>query len=400
MGVNLTARALARFEHQHLTAGADQARPHRQAGKSCSDDDDALLTHETSRTLRDSGRRRKRATGGNITRKSSSKTDLAALTERARRATGARSVTLEGRLQSLWGGYGELWRATLEHADRADRVVIKLVQPPEGNDEHRRGLSYRRKLRSYQVEQAFYARYAPLCASGSGCRVARPLGADRHGESSLLVLEDLDAAGFSQRPARAEPARIDATLRWLAAFHARFLGHAPEQLWKVGSYWHLATRPEEACAMKHAPLREAAPRIDAQLNAARFKTLVHGDAKLDNVCFAPDGPEVALVDFQYVGGGVGVKDVAYFLNGCLSPRSCESLVPGYLDDYFRELGAMLRASGSGVDAALVEREWRALFPVAWVDFYRFLLGWSPGQFDADPYSERLTRDVLSALKSG
>lgn len=99
---------------------------------------------------------------------------------------------------------------------------------------------------------------------------------------------------------------------------------------------------------------------------------------------------------------MGVKDVAYFLNGCLSPRECESLVPRYLDDYFRELASALAASpaSANVDVAALEREWRALFPLAWVDFYRFLLGWAPGQFDREPYSEKLTREVLMGLKAG
>jgi aminoglycoside phosphotransferase (APT) family kinase protein len=188
-------------------------------------------------------------------------------------------------------------------------------------------------------------------------------------------------------------------LRWLAAFHARFLGSAPEGLWKVGTYWQLGTRPEEHRAMRHQALRSAAARIDAALNAARFKTFVHGDAKLENVCFARAGDEVALVDFQYVGGGVGVKDVAYFLSSCLLPRECAAAVPGYVDDYFRELRDAVWANGGGADVAELEREWRALFPLAWVDFYRFLLGWAPGQYDRDPYSEQLTSEVLASLKS-
>jgi hypothetical protein len=322
------------------------------------------------------------------------------LAERVRRATGADQVLLGGRLQALWGGYGELWRAELRNGTTTSHVVVKSIRPPRDDSSR----SHKRKLRSYEVERAFYARYAARCAEPPSCRVARPTKLLAEDGGWLFVLEDLDAAGFGGR--RRGAVDVGATLRWLATFHARFLGTAPEGLWKVGTYWHLATRPDELGAMRHDALRQAAPRIDAALNGARFKTLVHGDAKLDNVC-GGQSAEVALVDFQYVGGGVGVKDVAYFLNGVVAPRECESLVPRYLDDYFRELSSALEtkatssadAAGANVDVTALEREWRALFPLAWVDFYRFLLGWAPGQFDRDPYSERLTREVLAALKS-
>jgi hypothetical protein len=43
-----------------------------------------------------------------------------------------------------------------------------------------------------------------------------------------------------------------------------------------------------------------------------------------------------------------------------------------LDAYFAHLRAAL---AGGVEGAALEREWRALFPVALADFDRFLLGW-------------------------
>ena len=307
-------------------------------------------------------------------------------------------MTFVERLQSLWSGYGELWRAELSENGKTTSVVVKHVQPPHENASR----SHQRKLRSYDVERAFYERYAARCLDSPGCPVPRPRLLQKADSGWLFVLEDLDASGFSERSSHATAPQISATLRWLAAFHARFLGTAPDGLWKIGSYWHLATRPDELRAMRHPALREAASRIDARLNGARFKTLVHGDAKLENVCFTRAGEAergVCLVDFQYVGGGVGVKDVAYLLNGCLSARDCESAVPKYLDEYFHELRVALTANGAS-DAEHVEREWRALFPFAWVDFYRFLLGWASGSFDRDPYSERLTKDVLSTLTSG
>jgi hypothetical protein len=313
-------------------------------------------------------------------------TDSARLAQRIQRASGAKAAVLEQRLQSLWSGYGELWRVELVQEGGATTAIVKDVQPPRDDGSR----SHRRKLRSYAVEQAFYARYAARCSES--CRVPRVLGLRAEQGGFLSVLEDLDAAGFSGRRRRANPSEVAAGLAWLASFHATFLHVAPEQLWKVGTYWQLATRPDELAAMRHAELRGAAGAIDARLNGARFKTLVHGDAKLENACFAPSGG-VAFVDFQYVGGGVGVKDVAYFLSCCLEPNECRALVPGYLDLYFATLRTAL-----GDDARALEQEWRELFPLAWVDLYRFLLGWAPGQYE-DAYSDDLVGQVLASLKS-
>jgi hypothetical protein len=303
-------------------------------------------------------------------------------------------VRLEQRLQALWSGYGELWRVTLELGDSAVSAVVKDVRPPP-DDASR---SHRRKLHSYEVEQAFYARYAARC--DVECRVPRAQALRREQGGFLSVLEDLEAAAdFSGGRRRPSDDDIRATLRWLAKFHATFLGVAPDGLWKVGTYWHLATRPDELLRLKHAALRGAAGAIDARLSSARFKTFVHGDAKLENVCFARSRSAVALVDFQYVGGGVGVKDVAYFLSSCLSAQECEALVPRYLDQYFTALRAALAPTLPSEQAAELEHEWRSLFPLAWVDLYRFLLGWAPGQYDPDPYSDALLAQVLGRLSS-
>lgn len=317
------------------------------------------------------------------------------LERKLQRVLGADVARLDERLQSLWGGYGELWRA---ERSPGNTIIVKHVQPPREDS----SIGHRRKLRSYDVEHAFYRQYAARCATAPASRVPQLIAAHVEKGSWLFVLEDLDAVGFAARRAYASPQDVTKVLTWLARFHARFLGQAPDQLWKVGTYWHLATRPDELRLMRHAPLRHAAPRIDSVLSNARFRTLVHGDAKLENACFTQmgDGPdEIAFVDFQYVGGGVGVKDVAYFLNGCLSPGECATLVPSYLDEYFLALRTALGAFGHASVASELEQEWRELFPLAWVDFYRFLLGWAPGQFDEDPFSEQLTRDVVRRFTS-
>jgi hypothetical protein len=311
------------------------------------------------------------------------------LTERVLRATGARGFELGPRLQALWGGYGELWRGELSTDSGVSSVIVKDVRPPDDDG----SLAHRRKLRSYRVEQSFYARFAQRL--GDRSRVPKAVALSSTQGGFLTILEDLEQAGFSAEKRFRAP-EVAGSLDWLAHFHATFLGESPEDLWKVGTYWQLGTRPDELSRMRPGPLRTNAAAIDRRLSAARFRTLVHGDAKPDNVCRAEDG-SVAFVDFQYTGGGVGVKDVAYLLSSCLAPKECESAVPRWLDRYFSTLCAALGSKLEPHDLAALEREWRELFPVAWVDFYRFLQGWAPGSYDPDPFSDALVRQVLGPL---
>ena len=125
----------------------------------------------------------------------------------------------------------------------------------------------------------------------------------------------------------------------------------------------------------------------------RFPTLVHGDAKLANFLFRRDGSGVAAVDFQYVGVGSAMKDVAYFVGSCLRGEECEAQEEAILKTYFDALRPRLSA---GVDADAVEREWRALYPFAWADFERFMQGWSPGHRKLTDHSDATTQRALDA----
>jgi thiamine kinase-like enzyme len=148
--------------------------------------------------------------------------------------------------------------------------------------------------------------------------------------------------------------------------------------------------------MESGRLKSVAGEIDSILNAANFQTLVHGDAKLANFCFAAD--DVAAVDFQYVGGGCGIKDVAYFASSCFRDVECERREASLLDCYFGHLKqAIEERFGQSIDAGAVEKEWRQLYPIAWTDFYRFLAGWSPGHWKMHGYSERLAAEVIANL---
>ncbi len=276
--------------------------------------------------------------------------------------TRAARVTRWERIQSLWSGYGELLRVHLDGSER-ETVIVKWVHPPAAGA--RSDVSHRRKCRSYDVELAFYRVYASRCDDGS--RVAEHLGQRTGSAEWLLALEDLDALGFDRRLRDPRGADLDACLVWLARFHGRFLGVRPESLWTEGTYWHLDTRREELAAIRDARVRAGAPELDRRLREARWRTIVHGDAKPANFCFARGARGVAAVDFQYVGGGCGMRDVAYLLEGTGS-----SIERRGLDLYFDHLRAAL---DPGADAAALEEEWRALYPVAAEDFRRFLAGW-------------------------
>jgi len=323
-----------------------------------------------------------------------------AITDKVLSATGAHAISRSAVIQSLWSGYGEILRLTLD-GSRWPSVVLKHIKLPETGRHPRgwnTGLSHARKIRSYQVESRWYQDYAHLCDGRCPVPVCLHVGVVE-GET-VLLLTDLDASGFGLRKDRAGTVDIHAGLDWLAAFHATFLGHPADGLWECGTYWHLDTRPDELAALDDAELRTAAPLIDEALRRAHYQTLVHGDAKLANFCFTDDpASRVAAVDFQYVGRGCGMKDVAYFLGSCLGEDECGSMAARLLDHYFAGLRPLVAEKHPSVDAARLEAEWRDLYDMAWADFHRFLKGWSPGHWKINGYSERLTRRVIQRLRS-
>lgn len=312
-------------------------------------------------------------------------------------ATGAQALIESETIQNLWSGYGKIVRCSLQGSERSS-VVVKHVHWPDQNH-HPRGwntsLSHERKVKSYQVETAWYDRWASRC--NSSCRIPHCYALETHGDEVFMVLEDLDAAGFAGRRAAVTQRGIEACLSWLAHFHAEFMGEQPDGLWETGTYWHLETRPEELEELNDTALKSAAAAMDQKLKNSPFQTFVHGDAKLANFCFSADGKRVAAVDFQYIGGGCGMKDVAYFIGSCLCEDECERQEKQLLDFYFGKLRTALSNRKKAIDTDALEADWRALYPVAWTDFFRFLQGWSPGHWKIHSYSERLAREVLAQL---
>ena len=319
-------------------------------------------------------------------------------------------------LQKLWSNYGEIARYYSPKRDK--NIIVKHIKPPSEVN-HPRGwhsdVGHQRKVDSYRTEADFYQHYAAFCYGECYVPDYITLIKDSvHTEQQTLLMEDLTSSGFSLTFNTASDEQVNIVLNWLAHFHGRFLHITTPELWPVGSYWYLATRQAEYNAMPDGPLKDSAEQIDRALNSARFKTLLHGDAKLANFCFSDDG-RVAAVDFQYVGRGAGIKDVMYFLGSCLPDGALWAKHDAYIDYYFAQLKSVLlhghvtKTSEDNVNNQAIvdsvpdntiwvyelEQEWRKLVPLAWADFNRFLQGWNPEHVKINDFMQAQTSLALA-----
>lgn len=323
-----------------------------------------------------------------------------------KQALHADNVEKKQTLQSLWSGYGHLSRYTVTIAGATTSVILKAIDWGKVS-EHPRGwqsdLAHQRKVTSYQVELEWYVNWSK--ATPDPVRVPHYLASLAQDSVLYLLLEDLDSSGFERRSTHLEAHQTSVVLHWLANLHSQYLTTHPEPswpmgLWPQGTYWHLATRPNEWQAMAEGELKDAAQQLDKALQVCPYQTLVHGDAKVANFCFSADLSDVAAVDFQYIGRGIGVQDVAYFLGSCLSEAQLEQDLEYLLDMYFSELARCIIARGESPDLAeSVAQSWYRLFPVAWADFHRFIMGWCPTHHKNTDFSQRITQAGLDYLKS-
>ncbi|WP_010181597.1 phosphotransferase [Glaciecola sp. HTCC2999] len=307
-------------------------------------------------------------------------------------------------VQSLWSGYGSISRYRID----TQSVIVKTIDIQTQQREHPRGwqtnFAHQRKISSYQNECIFYNTLAPL--SHASARVPACLYQHHDNDVIVLVLEDLDAFGFNVRLNDAQTLDIaKQVLHWLAHFHIQFLqvdrGYphpSPvvlDRQWSRGSYWHLATRPDEFQNMPDSALKRAAHQLDDALQHAQYQTLIHGDAKIANFCFDMTLHQVAAVDFQYCGKGVGIVDVMYFLGSALSNSQLTQHADELVTYYFSHIHNVLNDRDGQVDVAALITEWESLYCVAWADFERFLVGWSPGHKKLHAYSKAQTLLAIS-----
>ncbi len=97
---------------------------------------------------------------------------------------------------------------------------------------------------------------------------------------------------------------------------------------------------ERLSAADRETLRAAAAATGSWAGLKREQfTLIHGDYRLDNLMFAPDGASVSAVDWQTTTSGSPTLDVAYFLGTSLLPPERRRLEHDLLAAYVEALAA-------------------------------------------------------------
>lgn len=283
------------------------------------------------------------------------------------------------------------------------------------------------------------ASFGSSSPSSSSSKAAPANGKAARGDvefRTAMLITDLRPAFpvAGEKRATLTETQVSAALGWLAGFHGHWWAHAHTdghirnreklvrpplehfaqhgdavvrsdaadgaQVWLNGGYTYLETRRKEyagLCEDEGSEWSEAlcqpadggevsvaelaarvlAPRADGA-GVSEHETLIHGDVKSENLFTNTEGDKVAFYDFQYVGLGLGVCDLAKLFT-CSVPRSMlgknrratqamdegeEKLLRAYLD-------RLRRVSGRDYDWGIFVRHWET----ALVDWLRFQASW-------------------------
>ena len=200
---------------------------------------------------------------------------------------------------------------------------------------------------AYEREAGFYAALAPRVSSASKSYFSEY---DTEAGALCILMEDLGELDAGDQVGGCSPAQARAAIDGMAALHAEFWSDELPGVPRHDTRRKLCAdalgvvAPVRLAGLRglHMPpeLLDAADLIAPNVVAIKQRlgqspiTLQHGDMRLDNMFFEPDG-SVRLIDWQVLRAGRGAYDVAYFLATSLpteSRREWQSeLVSGYVD---------------------------------------------------------------------
>lgn len=173
---------------------------------------------------------------------------------------------------------------------------------------------------------------------GVGVRIPRLVRAEVTDGATLLELEDLSTWREGADPV--------AAVRTLATMHRRWVGRATDTYpWLprpdvsdlvedyFGSRWPAVRDRQDVTASVRGlgdSLVGAVASLGAAADAVGPPTLVHGDASGQNMRTSENG-EVALLDWEDVGVGPGIGDVAWFLLSTVDAHDWDEALDAYGD---------------------------------------------------------------------
>jgi hypothetical protein len=261
------------------------------------------------------------------------------------------------------GLLGTVQRLILTWSDSGgpSRVVVKR---PSSSDDSR---TVAERFDMHRTEVRFYRDLGAATRLAIPCHHAE---VDEPTHDFVIVLDDLSGDVALDQVAGCPPAQAAAVVTALADLHACHWGEAGLS---AAPWLRTPDHPDLVRAFRES-LRTAWPvvrsRFAADLEAQTVAlcdglddlvpvvtralsrppvTLVHGDARLDNMFFADSG-RVALCDWQLTGRSRGVRDLAFFLTQSLSPADRASYERPLVDAYLARL-AERGVAGYDVDQA-------------------------------------------------
>ncbi|WIM89637.1 phosphotransferase [Candidatus Mycobacterium wuenschmannii] len=249
------------------------------------------------------------------------------------------------------GQTGATYRVSVTYADAGDLPDTFVIKLPAQDDAVRDRVTI-----GYRSECAFYTGVVdrvqvptPQCFY---CEIS-----DDALDYALLLADQAPAAQGDQIAGCGErEARLSVTAlaglhapSWCDPFWLDFDGVAfarPDEA-SAGGLGEVARMSAEITLDKLGDRMSAADRetFTAAMNLVtpwllaerdRF-ALLHGDYRLDNLLFFPDGGGVTVVDWQTLGVGLPARDLAYFTATSLKPDLRASIERDLVDDYHRAL---------------------------------------------------------------
>lgn len=128
-----------------------------------------------------------------------------------------------------------------------------------------------------------------------------------------------------------------------------------------------------------------------------YQTLIHGDVKSENLFTSRSGEEIAFYDFQYVGLGLGVCDLAKLFT-CSAPLDMlvgNEDVPHVLEMQDGEKELLQRYWKNLEEISKKEYKWEVFvqhWEIALIDWLRFQASW--GFWGNTEWLEARVRSIL------